>query len=67
MALILFTAFVGMLLFLQEWVPLQPLVAGLLGIGMAAATGAAVNKWGQMKLYKIKVSSDPTYPSRCYF
>lgn len=42
-ALILFTAFVGMLLSSQGWVPLQPMLAGLLGIGLAAASGAALN------------------------
>lgn len=42
-ALILFTAFVGMLLSSQGWVPLQPMLAGLVGIGMAAAAGAALN------------------------
>jgi len=42
-ALILFTAFVGMLLSSQGWVPLQPLIAGLVGIGLAAAAGAALN------------------------
>ena len=42
-ALILFTAFVGMLLSSQGWVPLQPMIAGLLGIGLAAASGAALN------------------------
>lgn len=42
-ALILFTAFVGMLLSSHGWVPLQPMLAGLIGIGLAAASGAALN------------------------
>jgi len=42
-ALILFTTFVGMLLSSQEMAPLQPLIFGLIGIGMAAASGAAIN------------------------
>jgi protoheme IX farnesyltransferase len=42
-ALILFTALVGMLLAAPGMAPWQPLVFGLLGIGMAAAAGAALN------------------------
>jgi protoheme IX farnesyltransferase len=42
-ALILFTALVGMLLAAPGMVPLQTLVFGLLGIGMASAAGAALN------------------------
>jgi protoheme IX farnesyltransferase len=42
-ALILFTALVGMLLSTPGMVPLQPLVFGLLGIGLASAAGAALN------------------------
>jgi protoheme IX farnesyltransferase len=42
-ALILFTTLVGMLLATPGIVPWQPLVFGLLGIGMAAAAGAALN------------------------
>jgi protoheme IX farnesyltransferase len=41
--LILFTALVGMLLASDGMVPLQTLLAGLAGIGLAAASGAAVN------------------------
>lgn len=41
--LILFTAFVGMLLSSQGLVPLQPFVFGLIGIGLASASGAAIN------------------------
>ena len=42
-ALIVFTAIVGMLLATPEMVPLDALVLGTLGIGGAAAAGAAVN------------------------
>jgi len=42
-ALILFTALVGMLLAGPGTVPLQTLVFGLLGIGLASAAGAALN------------------------
>ena len=41
--LILFTAMVGMLLSTPGLVPWQPLVFGLLGIGLASAGGAAFN------------------------
>lgn len=41
--LILFTAFVGMLLSSHGTVALQPLFFGLLGIGLASASGAAIN------------------------
>ena len=42
-ALILFTALVGMLLASPGMVPLQTLFFGLLGIGLASASGAALN------------------------
>lgn len=42
-ALILFTALVGMLLAGPGLIPIQILVFGLLGIGLAAAAGAALN------------------------
>lgn len=42
-ALIVFTAVVGMVLAAPGVVPWQPLVFGTLGIGMAAASGAAIN------------------------
>ena len=41
--LIVFTAMVGMLLAAEGAVPLDTLVFGLLGIGLAAASGAAIN------------------------
>ncbi|VAW74972.1 Heme O synthase, protoheme IX farnesyltransferase COX10-CtaB [hydrothermal vent metagenome] len=42
-ALIVFTALVGMFLAVPGMVPWQPLVFGTLGIGMAAASAAAIN------------------------
>ena len=41
--LILFTAFVGMLLSTPGMIPLDKMVWGLIGIGLAAAAGAALN------------------------
>jgi len=41
--LIVFTAMVGMLLAADGTVPLEIFVFGLLGIGLAAASGAAIN------------------------
>ena len=43
-ALIIFTAIVGMLLATPGMVPWQPLLFGILGIGMAAASAAAINQ-----------------------
>ena len=42
-ALIVFTAIVGMFLAVPGWPPLQEFVAGTLGIGLAAASAAAIN------------------------
>jgi len=42
-ALIVFTAVVGMALSVPGMVPLQPLIVGSLGIGLAAASAAAIN------------------------
>lgn len=42
-ALILFTALVGMLLASPGMIPLQTLIFGLFGIGLASAAGAALN------------------------
>lgn len=44
-ALIAFTALVGMLLSTHGAVPLVPFLAGLAGISLAAASGAAINHW----------------------
>ena len=41
--LMLITAFVGMSLAVPGWVPWQPLIFGLLGIGLLASAAAAVN------------------------
>ena len=41
--LIVFTAIVGMLLAADGWVPIDIFIAGVLGIGLAAASGAAIN------------------------
>jgi protoheme IX farnesyltransferase len=43
-ALIVFTAIVGMFLATPGMVPLQPLIFGTLGIGLAAASAAAINQ-----------------------
>lgn len=42
-ALIVFTAIVGALLATPGWPPLEPLVAGTLGIGLASASAATLN------------------------
>lgn len=41
--LLVFTALVGMILAVPAWLPLQESVLGLLGIGMASASAAAIN------------------------
>lgn len=43
-ALIVFTAIVGMFLAVPGMVPWQPLILGTLGIGLAAASAAAINQ-----------------------
>jgi len=43
--LILFTALVGMFLSTDSWVPFNAWFWGLIGIGLAAAAGAALNHW----------------------
>jgi len=48
--LIVFTAIVGMLLSTPGMVPLDILFFGSLGIGLAAASGAAVNHWVDQKI-----------------
>ena len=42
-SLLLFTAFVGMLLSSQGYISLQLMLFGLIGIGLAAASGTAIN------------------------
>ena len=44
-ALILFTALVGMFLSTDGWVPFNAWFWGLIGIGLAASAGAALNHW----------------------
>ena len=44
-ALILFTAAVGMFLSTDGWVPFHAWFWGLVGIGLAASAGAALNHW----------------------
>ncbi|MBX2839642.1 MAG: heme o synthase [Gammaproteobacteria bacterium] len=41
--LLVFTAFVGMILSVPGWLPLQETVLGLMGIGLAASSAAAIN------------------------
>ncbi|MEO1895224.1 MAG: heme o synthase [Methylococcales bacterium] len=48
-ALIIFTAVVGMLLAVPGLPPLQPLLLGTLGIGLAAASAAAINHFLDQK------------------
>ncbi len=48
--LIVFTAIVGMLLSTPGVVPVDILVAATLGIGMAAASGAAINHWVDQRI-----------------
>jgi protoheme IX farnesyltransferase len=49
-ALIVFTAVVGMLLSTPGAIPLDALVFGTLGIGLGAASGAAVNHWVDQRI-----------------
>jgi len=51
--LIVFTAMVGMLLATEGAVPLDIFVFGLLGIGLAAASGAAINHVGDEHIDRI--------------
>jgi protoheme IX farnesyltransferase len=52
-ALIVFTAVVGMFLATPGWVPLDALIAGTLGIGLAAASAAAINHVVDQKIDAI--------------
>jgi protoheme IX farnesyltransferase len=51
--LIVFTAFVGMLLSTKGFVPLQTLILGNLGIALAAASGAAINHWVDQRIDSV--------------
>ncbi len=44
-ALIVFTAAVGMFLSTESWIPFNAWFWGLIGIGLAASAGAAINHW----------------------
>ena len=52
-ALIIFTALIGMLLSSPNMVPLDLVFFGLLGIGLASASGAALNHWFDRKIDAI--------------
>jgi len=47
--LIVFTAVVGMLLATPQLPPLKALLFGTIGIGLAASSAAAINKWRARK------------------
>lgn len=51
--LIVFTAIVGMFLATPGMVPLQPLIFGTLGIGLAAASAAAINQLVELQVDSI--------------
>ena len=51
--LIVFTAMVGMFLSTDGAVPLDAFVFGLLGIGLGAASGAAINHWVDQRIDAI--------------
>ena len=51
--LIVFTAVVGMLLAGIETVPLSQVVAAIVGIALASASGAAINHWVDQKIDQI--------------
>jgi heme o synthase len=49
-SLIVFTAVIGMFLAVPGWVPLQPLLAGTIGIGLVAGAAAVINCLVEQKL-----------------
>ena len=49
-ALIVFTAVIGMFLAVPGWVPLRPLLAGTIGIGLVAGAAAVINCLVEQKL-----------------
>ena len=73
-ALIVFTAIVGMFLAVPGMVPWQPLIFGTLGIGLAAASAAAINQIVDQKIdAEMQRTSKRPLPSgtitnnwRCY-
>ncbi|HET8942118.1 MAG TPA: heme o synthase, partial [Rudaea sp.] len=52
-SLIVFTAVIGMFLAVPGMVPLQPLIAGTLGIWLAAASAAAINHLIDRRIDKV--------------
>ncbi|MGA9335143.1 MAG: heme o synthase [Rudaea sp.] len=52
-ALIVFTAVIGMFLAVPGMVPMQPLIAGTLGIWLAAASAAAINHLIDRRIDKV--------------
>lgn len=60
-ALILFTAAVGMFLSTDGWVPFDAWFWGLIGIGLAASAGAALNHWVDQEIDRqmVRTSSRP--------
>ena len=51
--LILFTAWVGMLLAVPTWPPMDLMFWGLIGIGFSSAAAAAINHWADQKIDAI--------------
>ena len=60
-ALILFTAAVGMFLSTDGWVPFNAWFWGLIGIGLAASAGAALNHWVDQEIDRqmVRTSARP--------
>jgi protoheme IX farnesyltransferase len=54
-ALIVFTAIIGMFLAVPGMVPLQPLIAGTIGIWLAAASAAAINHLIDQRIDRMMV------------
>ncbi|WP_395377619.1 heme o synthase [Marinicella sp. W31] len=52
-ALILFTAVVGMFLAVPGWPPFDLMVLGIIGIGFSSAAAAAINHWADQKIDAI--------------
>ena len=52
-ALILFTALVGMFLAVPGWPPIDLMILGIIGIGFSSAAAAAVNHWADQKIDAI--------------
>ncbi|MFO1321224.1 MAG: heme o synthase [Burkholderiales bacterium] len=52
-SLIVFTAVIGMFLATPGWVPLQPLLAGTVGIGLVAGAAAVINCLVEQQIDKV--------------